>query len=30
LEKEFVDEGIKNDFSGKTGWMISLTGFFFD
>jgi hypothetical protein len=27
LEKEFVDEGIKNDFSGKTGWMISLTGF---
>jgi hypothetical protein len=27
LEKEFVGEGIKNDFSGKTGWMISLTGF---
>ena len=21
------DAGIKNDFSGKTGWMISLTGF---
>jgi hypothetical protein len=30
LEKEFVDEGIKNDFSGKTGWMISLTGFYIE
>lgn len=23
-----MGEGIKNDFSGKTGWMISLTVFF--